>query len=318
MFIYYYSLFGIMVSFLVKEEEGIRKYDKCLIVTPKDLSSFSHPLRLKIIEMLEQKPMFISEIAKKLNLNEQNVYYHMKDMLPMLDVVDEKKVRGTVAKKYAPKAMNFCVALSDNFKDYKSFTKKAEDLHPFFMPFIKNDALNARIIVGNPDPHGPYKARARDGHYAVELAMYLGNLCKLPQKFSVAMDVDVDLENCKENLILVGGPVTNLIMGKINEFLPVKFTEEKHWAIKGKRDVYTDDNIGMIASIPHPFSKNNKIMIIAGIRFSGTKSAVIGLTRKTRLSLAHYTGQENFYSIVQGFDLDGDGKIDSAELIESQ
>jgi len=32
--------------------------------------------------------------------------------------------------------------------------------------------------------------------------------------------------------------------------------------------------------------------------------------------LASYTGQKEFYAVVQGFDLDGDGKIDSVEVLE--
>jgi len=306
-----------MVNYILKEQEGIKKYDSCMMLKPKQLSALGNPIKIKILEMLKKKPMFITEISQELKLNEQNVYYHMKELLPLLEIVEEKKIRGTVAKKYRPKSMNFCVSLSDNFKDYKSFGKKEQQVNPFFRPFIKEGKLDAKIVVGSPDPHGPYKARARDGHYAVDLSLFLGGLCGVGKNFSVSLDVDVKIKSFRRNLIVVGGPVTNLVMDEIGRYLPVKFIEEKHWAIKGKKEIYNDDNIGLIARIPHPFSKNNWIMVIAGVRFSGTKASVIGLTRMTQLILNSFTDQNEFYCILQGFDLDGDGKIDSVELLES-
>src|SRR3989344_2403073 len=35
----------------------------------------------------------------------------------------------------------------------------------FLEPFISNGQLDSLIIVGSPDPHGPDKARSRDGYY---------------------------------------------------------------------------------------------------------------------------------------------------------
>jgi len=240
----------------------------------------------------------------------------MKDLLPLLEVVEEKKIRGVIAKKYKPKSMNFCLSLSNNFRDYKTKSKNMQPVHEFFKEFVNEGIFDARIVVGSPDPHGSYKARARDGHYAIDLALYLGNLCHISKDFSVSLDVDIKLKETKQNIIVVGGPVTNLLMGEMNAHLPVKFIEEKHWAIKGKKDTYSDDNMGVIAKVPHPHVDGKWIIVIAGIRFSGTKAAVIGLTRLTKLVLTRYTGQKEFCAVIQGFDLDGDGKIDSVELLE--
>jgi hypothetical protein len=310
-----------IMNIIVKDEEGIKKYDTCQILTSQQFSNLGNFVKINILELLNKKPMFINELAKKLNLNQQNIYYHMKDLFPLLDVVEERKVRGTIAKKYKPKSMNFCLCLSKNFKNQifkDNYINNEENLvNKFFIPFIKDGFFNAKIIVGSPDLHGPYKARARDGHYAIDFAIFLGNYCKISQNFSVSLDVDITLKETNSNLIVVGGPVTNLIMDSINDKMPIHFIEGKQWVIKGKKAIYSDDNIGIVARFQHPYYLDKWILVLAGIRFSGTKATVLGLTRNTKLMLNHFSGQKEFYAIVQGFDLDGDGKIDSIELLES-
>jgi len=195
-----------------------------------------------------------------------------------------------------------------------SSESRNKPLEGFLDPFIAKGRLNSKIVVGSPDPHGPFKARARDGHYAIDLALFLGGLSSLSKSFSTMLDVDTDLQK-EKNLILVGGPVTNLTMAKINDYLPAKFSEKKPWGIAGRKN-YTDDNIGLIAKIQNPHFPSRFLLVVAGIRYGGTRAAVLGLTRFSTLVLSRYTGQKNFYAILQGFDLDGDGCIDSVELLE--
>ena len=178
---------------------------------------------------------------------------------------------------------------------------------------MKNGKLNASIIVGSPDPHGPHKARARDGHYAIDLAIYLGKHCQSSRNFSTKLDVDIDWN---DNLIIIGGPVTNLATAKINTHLPIKFNQDKSWGFVSNIGIYTEETIGMICKIKNPFAEGKYILVLAGLRFIGTKAAIIGFTKFTKLVLNKFSSQEEFTSIVQGFDLDGDGKIDSVELIE--
>ena len=44
--------------------------------------------------------------------------------------------------------------------------------------FYENNSFCGLIVVGAPDPHGPYKSSARDGHYAIHLSFYLGTLAE--------------------------------------------------------------------------------------------------------------------------------------------
>ena len=297
---------------LLKEEEGIRKVLETQVISSEQAQSL-HPLKLRILKMLSATPSYVSEIAHAFGIKEQLVYYHLKDIMPLLEVVEERKVRGTVARKFKTKAQAVTILFSSTYQQFESVAQ-----HPsFFNPFIKGGIFSGIVVVGSPDPHGPFKARSRDGHYAIDLALYLGSLGKLPDHFTVSLDVDLKLQDAKSNLVVVGGPVTNLISGMLQESLPVRFVSDEHWALIGKAKVYHDDNVGLIARLPHPYNPDATVLVLAGIRFSGTKAAVIGLTRKASLVLNHFTGQKKFYAIVQGFDLDGDGKIDSIELLES-
>ena len=132
------------------------------------------------------------------------------------------------------------------------------------------------------------------------------------------LDVDVTLEETDKNIILVGGPVTNLLVSEINAHLPVKFSDKKPWGIMSTRTnrKYTDETTGIIAKIENPFYKDKSIVVVAGISAVGTKAAVLALTRSYDSLLENYMGQKSYGAIVNGFDLDGDGRIDSIEILE--
>jgi DNA-binding transcriptional ArsR family regulator len=306
--------------YIVREQDNYFTYDDLLLLqSPESLKIVSHGTRVKILKLLAQEPMYPAQLAQKLRMHEQKVYYHIKQLLNanVLELKEKKAIRGTTAKKYAPRDLNFAVSLAAHWKNLSKLTYAERDkkIDAFLKPFIDEDRLNSKIVVGSPDPHGPFKARARDGHYAVDLALFLGRFCAMPKHFAVNLDVDIDLKTEKTNLVLVGGPVTNLIMAKINDFLPAKFSDSKPWGIVSK-DTYTDDSVGLIVKIPNPYDKEHSIMAFAGIRYSGTKAAVIGFTRFTQQVLHRFTEQREFFSIVQGYDLDGDGSIDSIEVLE--
>ncbi|MFH2020919.1 MAG: helix-turn-helix domain-containing protein, partial [archaeon] len=307
-----------MKSFILKEQNNKLYYSDAMIVdNPSALKMIDHPIRLKILEMLSKHAMYPAEIAKELSMHEQKVYYHIGKMAQsgLLEVVEKQEIRGTVAKRFAPKVLNFAFTMSKDWKELSGLLEdRDKEIVKFLYPFIQNKYLTSEIVVGSPDPHGPHKARARDGHYAIDLALFLGTYCK-NEGFSSKLDVDVDLKS-NQNLILVGGPVTNLMVAKINDYLPAKFSDKKPWGIISKNKTYTEESTGLICKIPNPYNPEFYILILAGIRFIGTKAAVMALTNHTKETIYRYTGQKEFYAIVQGYDMDGDGKIDSVEILE--
>ena len=308
--------------YLLKDDNGKLSYSSCFKLNKNsDLKALNNNIKIKIIRLLNKKVMYPYEVSRKLELNEQKVYYHINQMIKtgILEVVEKVEVRGTIAKKLRPKEMNFCLSLSENWQPIMNLLKKGHDkgLDLFFNNFVQQGSFDGDIIVGSPDPHGPYKARSRDGHYAIELSFFIGNIIKAPSDFSTGLDVDFFLEQ-EKNMILVGGPVTNQLVSGINKYLPIRFSEKKPWGIISQRTSkkYTDDSIGLICQITNPFSSEHKIIVIAGITAAGTKSAVIALTRRYDSLLSNYIGQKEWGAVIQGFDLDGDGKIDSIEILE--
>ena len=303
--------------YLMKQQGSSFSYSRALLLkSPSHLRHIDHKVKLEILRILAREEMYPSSIANKLKINEQNVYYHLNHLKDagVVKVVEEKKIRGTVARKYALVSSNFAVSLGGEWKAIRNLTSKSDKMDDFLSPFLQGGVFDGKIIVGNPDPHGPHKARARDGHYAVDLALFLGSRVTVPEDFSVGLDVDHSLGN--GNLIVVGGPVTNSIMSEVNEHLPVRFSDSKPWGLISKYDTYTDDTIGIVARLPNPFNKEKWIIAIAGIRFIGTKAAIMAFTRHTDKLLENFNNQKKFVKVVQGFDMDGDGKIDTCEILE--
>ena len=146
----------------------------------------------------------------------------------------------------------------------------------------------------------------------------------MPEDFVIKLDVDVKAEKDeKNNLILVGGPGTNLITQEVNESLPIRFNmmPSEHGFLLGglvsekTRKVYTADSIGIIARIPNPWNNENTVIVLAGNKAVGTKACVLALTKFWNKSLKKFDA-EKFAVVLQGFDLDGDGKVDSIEVLE--
>jgi S-layer protein (TIGR01564 family) len=147
----------------------------------------------------------------------------------------------------------------------------------------------------------------------------------MPTEFVVKLDVDVKAEKEeKNNLILVGGPGTNLLTQEINDYLPIKFimqSSEQGFLLGGLSSkktlqVYTSDVSGLIAKIVNPWDKTKRIVVLAGNKAVGTKACVLALTNFWKKTLQKYIGEDTFAVVIHGFDLDGDGKVDSIEVSE--
>ena len=57
--------------------------------------------------------------------------------------------------------------------------------------------------------------------------------------------------------------------------------------------------------------------MVAGVRSIGTKSAIIALTNYSDEILKNYNKSEEWALIVQGFDMNSDGKIDHVDVVSS-
>jgi DNA-binding transcriptional ArsR family regulator len=313
---------------LSSERTQLRAKDIAVFEDPEKLKTILNKLSWKILQLLSEKEMYPMEVAKKLGIHEQKVYYHIRKLAKAgaIKVVREEEKKGAVAKYYRAVFPAMGVELPFGYQKINriSATKIDEKMQQFLDPFIKDGVFDGKIIVGSPDPHGPFKARARDGHYTAHLTLFLGQFVNLPEDFPIKLDVDVKAEKEEvNNLILVGGPGTNLITQEFNEFLPIRFNmiASEHGFLLGglvsekTRKVYTADNMGVIARIRNPLNSNKSVIVLAGNKAVGTKACVLALTNFWKKTLKSF-GEERFAVVIQGFDLDGDGKVDSIEVLE--
>ncbi|PVX23167.1 MAG: hypothetical protein CW691_11420 [Candidatus Bathyarchaeum sp.] len=302
--------------------------DIAVFEDPQKLKSVLNKLSWKILQLLSEKEMYPMQVARKLEVHEQKVYYHIRKLSKVgaIKVVREEEKKGAVAKYYKATFPAMGVELPFGYHKINGFPVDNinEKMQQFLAPFIKDGNFDGKIVVGSPDPHGPFKAKARDGHYAAYLTFFLGQYVKLPEDFAIKLDVDVKAEKEENNnLIVLGGPGTNLITQEINEFLPTCFNmiPSEHGFLLGglvskkTRKVYTADNMGVIAKIPNPWNKEKTVIVLAGNKAVGTKACVLALTKFGDKTLKKFSTQD-FAVVIQGFDLDGDGKVDSTEVLE--
>ena len=316
---------------LLHEENKTQKVKEIAIIEdPQKLKMILNRLSWKILVMLSEKEMYPLEIARKLGVHEQKVYYHVRKLARAgaITVVREEEKKGAIAKYYKAVSPAFGIELPQGYKTIQrlSLIGMDEQIQKFFKEFIgKDGAFEGKIVVGSPTPHGPFKTSARDGHYASHLTFFLGQFAKMPEEFAIKLDVDVKAEKEeKNNLILVGGPGTNLLTQELNEYLPIRFNmqpSEQGFLFGGlvsrkTSNVYTADAVGLIAKIVNPWDDTKRIIVLAGNKAVGTKACVLALTNFWKETLKGYNGEDTFAKVIQGFDLDGDGKVDSIEVLE--
>jgi hypothetical protein len=296
---------------------------------PEKLKSVLNKLSWKILQILSEKEMYPMEVARKLGVHEQKVYYHIRKLVKAkaIKVVREEEKKGATAKYYKATFPAAGIELPFGRQKLNSFPVNSIDdkMKQFLSPIIKGSSFDGKIVVGSPDPHGPFKAKARDGHYAAYLTFFLGQFVDLPEDFPIKLDVDVKAEKEENNnLILVGGPGTNLITQELNEFLSIRFNmmPSEHGYLLGglvsekTGKVYTADTMGLIARIANPWNKTKKVIVLAGNKAIGTKACVLALTKFWKKTLKNFGDEEKFAAVIQGFDFDGDGKVDSVEVLE--
>jgi DNA-binding transcriptional ArsR family regulator len=316
---------------LLQEEGHIQKVKEISIMqNPQELKMILGTLSWKILTLLKEKAMYPLEIARHLGLHEQKVYYHIRKLEQAGAIVVEKeeKKKGPKAKYYRTISPAFGIEFPEGYKVLQrlSFLAASEQIHNFFRGFIKeNGAFDGKIVVGSPTPHGPFKTSARDGHYAAHLTFFLGQFIKMPEEFAIKLDVDVKAEKEeKNNLILVGGPGTNLLAQELNDYLPIQFrmeSSEQGFLLGGlvsqkTKHTYTADVAGLVAKIPNPWDNSKRIIVLAGNKAVGTKACVLALTSFWQKTLQKYHNEDTFAAVIQGFDMDGDGKVDAIEVSE--
>ena len=287
---------------IVKEENG-----KIYSLPTKKVDNFAaSDLAIRILTAIAKKPNYPKDIAKLLREDEQKIYYHIRilEKKGLIRVIKKEERRAAIAKFYSLTKPSFTMI----FGNLELSKKIPKSENAFLYPFISDGKLNSEIVIGSPDPHGPEKARSRDVNYAMDFALFLGTFLNKIEKPSIILDTD--LTSMKKNLIVIGGPVTNRITKKINEKLLIRFDKKKNIYSSLSKKKYSNDDCGFVLKTNNPYDKEKKILVIAGKRYTGTRAAILAFLQNfDELSKKNYR-------IVEGIDQDGDGLIDSVQILE--
>ncbi len=302
---------------IVKQER-----EKSLTLPTKELSIakasiLGSPIAMKIMQNLHKEPMYPKQLARKLKLHEQKVYYyiHKLEQAEIIKIIKQERLGGMIAKWYAPISDSFFVPIGE----FQESSKVKEQESGFLHPFISNGILNSIIVVGSPDPHGPLKARSRDGYFGMDLALFLGTFLNRISESKVRLDTEIGERELQENhLIILGGPIVNKVAERLGKNAPIYFDEEKKGFFSTITEkLYVHEEVGVIVKYKSPFNKDKSILFLAGIRNSGTKAAILTFLQQFKeIEKGNRFDKNSSCKVVEGIDLDSDGIVDSVDILE--
>lgn len=286
----------------------------------KHVRAVSSELAQRILKNIASEAKYPKQIAAALKVHEQKVYYHIKNLetAGVVHVVRREQRQGAMANYYALREGAVVIPFGQ-FQPMSKLSQLKEHHKQFLEPFIHDGQLNAKIIVGSPDPHGPDKARSRDGYYGIDFALFLGCFLNYVPKLNVKLDTEAHEADLRENLILLGGPITNKVVEKVNAHLPIYFDKDSGMNIRSTltKELYSSDESGMIVRIKNPFAEGKYVLVIAGKRYTGTRAAIIAFLQGfSEITKGNRTNAKVVAKVVEGVDLDSDGIVDAVEFRE--
>ena len=269
----------------------------------------------RIIRILARTPTEPAHIAQELGIHEQGVYYHLRrlEAAGVIRVESAHKRRGVVSHRYELSADAYTVLV----REPERSVKRTPQTNRWLEPFIRDGRLDARIIVGSPDPHGPQGARSRDGYYGMDLALFLGAFTTTTPTGTVLLDTEARNEDLATNLIVIGGPIVNAIAHRVNSTSPIRFdTERKRIVSTISTREYLEETTGVISTFTNPFDEHTRVLWVYGSRNAGTRAAIVAFLTKFPELCEGNTHDGSACRVVNGLDLDSDGIVDAVSFAE--
>jgi len=300
-------------------EAGGQKIYNSVFVDPKYIDIIRNDLAMQIVGKLAGAKSCAMDLSRELKQHEQKIYYHIR-RLEKAGIIKKAGVErrfGMLAKMYTAVSPIVSAKL---YEDGRLVSKGQSGLDlivsQLLHPFIENGKLNAKIIVGDPYPHGKYDHGGLDAYHVSNLAHFLGKYLDKLDLPICSIDTKISKDDLKNNLIVIGGPVGNSITYDLNQHLPIYFDEQSGWNLVSKATgkKYNDDLAGIIIKMENPFDKDKKILVLAGGRTRGTLAAVMAFTK--HIEDIFKANSDIVSVIVHGIDSDGDGLPDDAKIVE--
>ncbi len=275
----------------------------------------------KILGLLTSGPKYPAEMARSLQVLHQTVYYHIGrlEKAGLISRVRKQSIRGGEANLYALSSDGYAVEFpvrGERMPSLESSTR-SKALGRFFGDFFHEGDFDGWLVVGSPTQHGASGTQARDGHYAVQLGFALGQFVTLPSNFPVKLDVDLRAERLTgSNLVVVGGPRTNVVAEELNPHLPIRFRQGGFWGsiVDDAGRSYGSELDCVVAKVRNPWNPDSTCIVAAGLTGAGTKAAIIGICNFPDVLFQKYRSG-NYAALLKGIDKDGDGKVDSVDLL---
>ena len=293
-----------------------------VIEKPQRIGALSSALAWRILQELARSPDYPNALADRLKVHEQKVYYHVRrlEAAGVLHVVREEPKRGASARVLAPTADAYAVLLKTRTAPVPfPAAPRAGVVVRFLQEFSRSGTFDGCIVVGAPVPHGPFVTTARDSPYAVQLGFFLGRMFAAPKGLVTRLDTEVKAAGPdRDNLVLVGGPVANIITMDLNPHLAVNFDWKQVWHVESSRTrrTYAEEDIGLVAKVVNPWNPAKSVVVLGGLHYQGTLASILGLTQFADEVLDGYEPGTPFYRVVAGQDRDGDGRVDSVSVLE--
>ncbi len=275
----------------------------------------------RILVALADGPDYPSHIARELDVYHQTVYYHIRKLeaAGLVRKVGTKLVRGGSADLYTLATDGYAVEFDVKGESFQGLApaSRSRALAMFLQEFVSSGQLDGWIVVGSPEPHGPNKTEGRDAHYAIQLGFAMGQFVRLPSTFPVKLDVELRNEKLeRSNLLIIGGPRTNLTASELNSWLPIRFSEANFWGsiVDETGRQYVSEREALVVKVKNPWNPERVCVVAAGLSGAATKAAIIGMTNYADQLFDRY--QDGEYAMaLRGIDLDSDGKVDSVEVL---
>ncbi len=285
------------------------------LVPPASLALLSED-RLRLLAELAREPAYPAELAKRLDEQVQTVYYHVRllQKAGLIEVEELEERGGALAKRYRATADALGVVINE--RAWKPAVAARKTTPPaLFAPFIEGGVLDAKFVLGAPEPHGAYRGRGSE-YPAVEAAMLLGAYASFDYPLYL-LDTEVKDKHKKGNLVLFGGVKVNTLIEELNPHLPIRFDERTfnlESTLSGKK---YGEGVGIIELVQNPWNKGKHILLVGGTNHLGTRAAVLALAKQmSQLEKGNTHDSSVIASVVAGFDEDSDGVVDAVEIYE--
>lgn len=266
-----------MAEKIVVDVETKESYRAKELKKPEALKVLSDKTRLKILEILAEKPHYPRALSMKLKMHEQKVYYHLH-LLKKHGFVEEETKYST--KVYKTKPLAYCFIPKFAEKTQISLGEFFPSPPEILKNFIKDGEIDCKIVIGVTYPHGQFNKGSKSGYLAGEIAALLGKYGESRRKL-VFTDEELAEKDKEDNLIILGGMYVNTLQEEINEKLPIKFDKNGTKIISTlSKEEYVDPDCGFICKAKNPFNKDKEIIVIAGLESAATKGAIFAFKQK--------------------------------------